>query len=587
MKRLFRFQWALVLLFAAVQFSACTKEKEDDVIAGFSYTIDEEDFRKVYFTSYANSIKGNPEILWDFGDGNTAAAESSPVHIYTQEGKYTITLTATASNGAKDVYTQEVVIADPDVELAKLVGATEKTWKLLRDVSTGRYPLEVGPASFSTIWWAMGRNNDELANRPCMLNDEWIFRRGGEMEFDAKGDYWAEGGIYFPSNTCASTDQMVGLSGQDLSAWGSGIHRYELTSGDEPTLKVIGLGAYIGLSKVATNAEVLVPQESVTYKIIKLTDGPVDTLVLQTSYMTGGTAPQPAYWRFVLVHYDNPADEPPIPGPAPSAEFSFTSSGRTITITNTSELADSYLWEFGDGQTSTEKDPVYTYATDGAFNIKLTATNANGFSTALKFHFISQGNISAASILGVSWKLRVDEKSIFVGPAMGSDGWWSAPLSALNGSSSGPDDWSCITNDEFIFGAAGVYEYKTNGDARNDGYFGGENGCISDDEIAASGNGAAFGSGSHTWEFIPATGNERAKIILTNGPERAAFIGFYKGYYGGENINASDPPNGGNATNTYEVMGYANTGAKEYLFVTVDVSAAHNGSSSWSVILER
>jgi len=587
MKQLFRIQWAMLLLLAISQLTACKKDKEDDVIASFTYKVDEADFRKVAFKSYANAIKEAPEIMWDFGDNTTLSGETEPVHTYQAEGVYTVTLTATASNGAKDVFTVQLVIADPDVELAKLVGATEKTWKLLRDVSTGRYPLEVGPANFSSIWWAMGRQNDELANRPCMLNDEWIFRRGGVMEFDSKGDYWAEGGVFFPSNICASTDQMVGLSGEDLSAWGSGVHSFELTSGDQPTLKVIGLGAYIGLSKVATDAEVTVPQQSVTYSIIKLTDGPVDTLILQTSYMTGGTAPQPAYWRFVLVHYDNPADEPPIPGPAPTAEFSFTASGRTITITNTSTLADSYLWEFGDGQTSTENNPMYTYATDGAFNIKLTATNANGFSTALKFHFISKENIVATDIQGGAWKVRLDEKSIFVGPAMASDGWWSLPLTSLDGSSTGTDDWSCIANDEFIFSAGGVYEYKTNGDARNDGYFGGTNGCISDDEIAASGNGAAFGSGIHTWAFTPASGSIRAKITLTNGANRAAFIGFYKGYFGGENMNASDPPNGGNSTNTYEVVGYANTGTKEYLFVTVDVSAAHDGSSSWSAVLER
>ncbi|MBW6490355.1 MAG: PKD domain-containing protein [Lentimicrobium sp.] len=587
MKQLFKIQWAVLLLLVIVQISACKKEKDDDVIAGFSFVVDEADFRKVTFTSFANSIKGSPGILWDFGDGTTLESEKNPVHIYQAEGLYEVTLTATASNGAKDVYKVKIPIADPDVDLAMLVGATSKTWKLIRDVSTGRYPLEVGPANFSSIWWAMGRQNDELANRPCMLNDEWIFQRGGTMVFDAKGDYWAEGNVFFPSNLCASTDRMEGISGEDLSAWSSGTHSFELTSGADPTLKVIGLGAYVGLCKVATDAEVTVPQTSVTYKIIKLSDGPVDTLVLQTSYMTGGSSPQPAYWRFVLVHYDNPADEPPIPGPAPSAGFTAEVNGRTITFTNTTTLAETYLWEFGDGQTSTEENPIHTYATDGAFNVKLTATNPNGFSTTLKFFFISTTELTAAQLPGSAWKVRLAEKSIFVGPAMGSDGWYSVPLSSLDGSASGSDDWSCIINDEFIFSAGGIYEYKTNGDGRNDGYFGGENGCISDAEIAASGNGAAFGSGIHTYSFAPASGNNRAKITLTNGDNKAAFLGFYKGYYGGENSTPTNLPNGGNLTNTYEVMGYANTGTKEYLFVTVDVSSNHDGSASWSTVLER
>ena len=197
MKQLFKIQWIVLLFLVITQLTACKKEKEDDVIAGFTFSVDESDFRKVAFTSHANAIKGTPDIVWDFGDNTTLADEKTPVHTYQIEGEYIVTLTATASNGSKDVYSVKIIVTDPNAELAKLVGATSKTWKLIRDVSTGRYPLEVGPANFSSIWWAMGRQNDELANRPCMLNDEWTFQRGGTMVFDAKGDYWAEGNVFF------------------------------------------------------------------------------------------------------------------------------------------------------------------------------------------------------------------------------------------------------------------------------------------------------------------------------------------------------------------------------------------------------
>jgi hypothetical protein len=144
-----------------------------------------------------------------------------------------------------------------------------------------------------------------------------------------------------------------------------------------------------------------------------------------------------------------------------------------------------------------------------------------------------------------------------------------------------------MADDQFTFSGGGVYTYATMGSARNDGYFGTPNGCITDAQIAASGNGAAFGSATHSYAFTAATGTDRPVITLTNGGAFAAFIGFYKGYYGGENGDATKAPNGGNATNKYEVMGYANTGTKEYLFVSVDISVAHDGSSAWSVILER
>lgn len=580
-----KFKLLLLLIMTVGLFSGCKKEEDkQEAIAGFTFTVDENNFRKVSFT---NSSQNYETLSWNFGDNSALSAEINPVHTYEAMGTFTVTLTATSSDGSKDQYAADVVINDPNAELTKLAGDGSKTWKLLRDVSTNRYPLEVGPANYSTIWWAVGKDNDELAIRTCMLNDEWTFTRDGVMKFDAKGDYWAEGGVFVPDNTCASTDVMKGLSGEDLSAWGSGNHTYEMTAGTQPTLKVIGLGAYIGLSKVATNAEVKLPQESVTYSIIKLTDSQVDTLILQTSYTTGGSAPQPAYWRFVLVHYDNPADEPPIPGPSPTASFTLEQNGNTITLTNGSTLATSYLWDFGDGTTSAEENPVHTYAIDGAFNIKLTATNPNGIGEALHFVFVTSTPLTDALLVGGAWKIRPAEKSIFVGPAMGSDSWYSVPYNYMSGGVTGVDDWSCIMDDEFIFKAGGEYEYKTNGYARNDGYFGGTNGCISDADIAASGNSAAFGSGTHSWSLTPAGGGNRAILTLTNGPDRAAFIGFYKGYYGGENTDNANPANGGNPTNRYEVMGYANSGSKEYLFVTVDYSPAHDGSTSWSVVLER
>jgi len=41
----------------------------------------------------------------------------------------------------------------------------------------------------------------------------------------------------------------------------------------------------------------------------------------------------------------------------------------------------SWLWDFGDGSTSTEQNPVHTYESEGSFTVKLTATNSAGSDT--------------------------------------------------------------------------------------------------------------------------------------------------------------------------------------------------------------
>ncbi|MBM3448542.1 MAG: T9SS type A sorting domain-containing protein, partial [Bacteroidetes bacterium] len=44
---------------------------------------------------------------------------------------------------------------------------------------------------------------------------------------------------------------------------------------------------------------------------------------------------------------------------------------------NNSSNANSYVWNFGDGNTSTSSNPNYTYAAGGDYVVTLTATNGN------------------------------------------------------------------------------------------------------------------------------------------------------------------------------------------------------------------
>lgn len=66
---------------------------------------------------------------------------------------------------------------------------------------------------------------------------------------------------------------------------------------------------------------------------------------------------------YILVH------------PAPVANFSFQVNGTNVQFTNSSQFASSYLWDFGDGNTSTETNPSHTYQENGQYQVTLTAGN--------------------------------------------------------------------------------------------------------------------------------------------------------------------------------------------------------------------
>ena len=81
--------------------------------------------------------------------------------------------------------------------------------------------------------------------------------------------------------------------------------------------------------------------------------------------------------------------------PPPVANFTATeplsgSAPLVVTFTNsTSGVVDSYLWNFGDGETSTEVHPVHSYNQVGVYNVTLTATGPGGFDTLTRTNYIT------------------------------------------------------------------------------------------------------------------------------------------------------------------------------------------------------
>jgi hypothetical protein len=72
--------------------------------------------------------------------------------------------------------------------------------------------------------------------------------------------------------------------------------------------------------------------------------------------------------------------------PPPTADFTFTTDGLTATFTDAStDNPTSWMWDFGDNAgTSTEQNPMYTFAAAGTYDVMLTATNDFGSDSITK-----------------------------------------------------------------------------------------------------------------------------------------------------------------------------------------------------------
>jgi len=63
-------------------------------------------------------------------------------------------------------------------------------------------------------------------------------------------------------------------------------------------------------------------------------------------------------------------------GDIPVASFSYTSAGNNVQFSNHSSNSTGFIWDFGDGNSSTAASPSHTYAQPGTYNVTLVGDNS-------------------------------------------------------------------------------------------------------------------------------------------------------------------------------------------------------------------
>jgi cobaltochelatase CobN len=83
---------------------------------------------------------------------------------------------------------------------------------------------------------------------------------------------------------------------------------------------------------------------------------------------------------------------PPVLSPPVAAFSADVTSGDAplnVAFTDESTNATSWLWDFGDGENSTQQNPIHVYDSVGTYSVTLTATNANGTACEVKDYYIT------------------------------------------------------------------------------------------------------------------------------------------------------------------------------------------------------
>lgn len=208
-----------------------------------------------------------------------------------------------------------------------------------------------------------------------------------------------------------------------------------------------------------------------------------------------------------------------------TAAFTSSADGLTLTFVNASTNATDFAWDFGDGSTSTDENPMHTYADAGSYQVTLTASNSANSAEVTNTAITLNGGPLASKIVGKTWCAARGNVFCYSQGDIGSE-----TFTEFGGGNFGwgdvPGGWALLSarpalaNDLYVFDPSGSYSVDFKGDLWAEYSMWDANGEFAitiADGVPNSHNGddmSAFANPNDDWSFII---DETESTISVNG----------------------------------------------------------------------
>jgi parallel beta-helix repeat protein len=355
-------------------------------------------------TSIGEGITG---YEWDFGDGSTSTNEN-PTHIYKSAGEYTVTLTVSSATGT-DTVTGTIVVTGGSIGPGSRVSA-----RFTASPTAGRAPLAVQFTDCSTgaeEWtWDFGDGTNSAEQNPVHVytstgtHKVTLTISGADGSATTTGTVMVIGGSISPgANVKAQFTSSPSAGKAPLE-----VQFTDRSSGAEEWAWDFGDG-----TNSTEQNPLHVYTSTGTYKVtLTISGGDGSDTATGTVFVTGGSI-----------------------GPVSQTSARFTASptaGRApleVQFTDRSSGAEEWTWDFGDGSTSAEQNPVHVYTSTGTYKVTLTISGEDGSATTTGTVMAIGGSIGPGSKVSARFT---------AGPIAGR-----APLEVqFTDRSSGAEEWT-------------------------------------------------------------------------------------------------------------------------------------------------
>ena len=324
--------------------------------------------------------------LWNFGDGNIDSVQN-PVHMYTQSGTYSVSLEVTNTLGGDTlVKTSFITVAFPTPPISVIDGS-----------GCSADSIVLSAVGNDTIGWF------DASGKLLGLGNS--FKAAPSLSTTT---YYARSGTVYPKNKIGPQDGSVGSGGYHggqftgtvnfdaekaltiYSAWvdagSSGFRTFTLWdayNGQGNIIQTISVNIPSGAGRIDLGFEI--PAKG-SYSIglnqanLFRNDGGANYpySIPGLLSLTGSSAQSGGDYYYYL--YDLEVSEaacwsdsvPVFASISDTADFSYTATNLTFNFTDLTPNANSWSWDFGDGNTSTVQNPVHTYSTPGIYTVSLS-----------------------------------------------------------------------------------------------------------------------------------------------------------------------------------------------------------------------
>ena len=332
---------------------------------------------------------------WDFGDGIDSEHAQTATHTFTDPGTYTVTLTVNNDAGSDTATKTDYITVTSESEASETsegVDASEAPAKptatFTADVTTGYAPLGVHFTSETTgnptsYFWVFEpeTNNDWNSNHP--VTAVHTFKNPGVYTVNLVVSNSAG------SSTVTETNYITVLAKptqKPTAAFTADVKRGKVplgvkfadtSTGGVPTSWYWDFGDGTTSEDAQTAVHTFTKPGTYTVTLTVTNDGGSDT-VSKANYITASAASEMPIASFYSLQAEKEVTRGESLDVPATVSFIDSSTGSPA----------SWFWDFGDGETSTVKNPTHKYVEAGSYTVTLTVTNDAGSNKVSKDAYV-------------------------------------------------------------------------------------------------------------------------------------------------------------------------------------------------------